>query len=152
MLRVTLKQKRSQTRNRNLNNKQEIKLFLTPFGFLRPKFLWLFKFNFLQDINDENGVEWPYADRRQELVSEDEYVYPMNEVIHVTPKVFIGHKLEHGTIQRTLDKCLLTDEEMKLGPVKWEEAWAAEDKIQLALDYEEDDEESAGETEDGDEN
>jgi len=133
MLRVTLKQKRSQTRNRNLNNKQEIKLFLTPFGFLRPKFLWLFKFNFLQDINDENGVEWPYADRRQELV-------------------FIGHKLEHGTIQRTLDKCLLTDEEMKLGPVKWEEAWAAEDKIQLALDYEEDDEESAGETEDGDEN
>ena len=38
---------------------------------------------------------------------------------------------------------------MELGPVKWEEAWAAEDKIQLALDDGEDDEESEEETEDG---
>ena len=30
-----------------------------------------------------------------------------------------------------LDECLLTDEEMELGPIKWQENWLSEDKIQL---------------------
>merc|ERR1712060_410358 len=69
----------------------------------------------LKDIHKENGEEWPYADRRQELV-------------------FIGHNLKHGSIQKMLDQCLLNDEEMKMGPDKWEESMAPFDKIQLSMD------------------
>jgi len=85
-----------------------------------------------KDMTKEDGEEWPYADRRQELV-------------------FIGYRLKHGVIQETLDKCLLNDGEMKMGPEKWEESMTAADKIRLSLDDEyngtlavDDDEESEG--------
>ena len=71
-----------------------------------------------KDMVDEKGEEYLYMDRRQELV-------------------FIGHKLNHLEIQKVLDNCLLNDDEMKLGPVKWEETMADDDKIQL--DVEDDD-------------
>ena len=74
-----------------------------------------------KDLNQQNGGEFPYGDRRQELV-------------------FIGMRLNHEAIQNALDQCLLDDEEMKLGPEEWEESFASLDKIQLTLDIESDDE------------
>ena len=75
-----------------------------------------------KDMKQASGEEWKYADRRQELV-------------------FIGQGLKHAVIQQLLDKCLLNNEEMEMGPKKWEEAFADVDKIQLSLDYVEDEDE-----------
>ena len=87
----------------------------------------------MKDILQSNGTEeHKYADRRQELV-------------------FIGQSLKHDVIQKTLDMCLLTDEEMALGPEKWKETMADVDNIQLALD-EDDDEEGEEEEEEDEDN
>jgi len=80
----------------------------------------------LADIKQENGEDYEYGDRRQELV-------------------FIGVGLKHAIIQKALDDCLLTDEEMKLTPAEWEEQFGEEDRIQLSL------EEDVGDEEDGEE-
>merc|ERR1712202_26860 len=71
----------------------------------------------------ENGEEWPYMDRRQELV-------------------FIGHRVNNEAIQKALDHCLLNDDEMNMGPEKWEESMASLDKIQMSLDYDVDEDET----------
>merc|ERR1712112_213497 len=86
----------------------------------------------MKDILQSNGEEHKDADRRQELV-------------------FIGQSLKHDVIQKTLDMCLLTDEEMALGPEKWKETMADVDNIQLALDEDdEEEEEEEDEEEDND--
>ena len=86
-----------------------------------------------KDLNQNNGEEYPYADRRQELV-------------------FIGMRLNHAAIQKELDQCLLNDDEMKMGPEKWEEAWGDEDKIRLYLGGDDDDLTDIDEGEENDEN
>ena len=59
--------------------------------------------------------EYEYQDRRQEIV-------------------FIGHRMKEAAIQDLLDKCLLTEEEMALGPDKWKETMEDEESIVLELD------------------
>ena len=51
----------------------------------------------LKDIQKPNGEDWQYKDRRQEIV-------------------FIGHGMKSEVIKNLLDQCLLSDEEMTLGP------------------------------------
>ena len=54
-----------------------------------------------------------------------------------------------GAIESLLDQCLLTDEEMALGPDLWKETMEHLDKVNLALeDVEEEDEDEDEEEED----
>ena len=76
----------------------------------------------LQDIRKPSGEDWEYMDRRQEIV-------------------FIGHRMKSQVIQDLLDQCLLTEEEMALGPEMWKETMEEVDIIKLSLDEEGEDEE-----------
>ena len=66
-------------------------------------------------MQNEHGEYFPYKDRRQEIV-------------------FIGHMMNKEAIESILNECLLTDEEMALGPEKWKEAMDEYDVFQLKLD------------------
>jgi len=67
----------------------------------------------LKEMTDNNGELYPYGDRCQEIV-------------------FIGKDLKHRIIQKLLDKCLLTDDEMALGERRWQMDWYDScDKIRL---------------------
>ena len=55
--------------------------------------------------------------------------------------MFIGHRMKSQVIQDLLDQCLLTEEEMALGPEMWKETMEEVDIIKLSLDDEEEEEE-----------
>jgi len=85
----------------------------------------------LEDMRKAEGEDWEYKDRRQEIV-------------------FIGHRVNREAIQTLLDQCLLTDEEMALGPEKWIEEFEEYDNIKLSLDKDEEEEEDEEECEEED--
>merc|ERR1719356_123172 len=85
----------------------------------------------LQEMRQPNGEDWLYKDRRQEIV-------------------FIGHRMKHDIIQNLFDQCLLSDEEMAMGPDQWKDQWG--DIIPLDQEEEEgEDEEGEDEEEEGEE-
>lgn len=81
-----------------------------------------------EDIDVEASMadfEEPWGDRRQELV-------------------IIGLQLNRDAVESVLQKCLLTDEEMSMGPAKWTEVWDKDDSPWNYLGHVEDEEEEDG--------
>ena len=69
----------------------------------------------LDTMRGPGGEQHEYRDRRQEIV-------------------FIGRNIKESAIQELLDSCILTDDEMALGPTKWKETMETEDSITLDFD------------------
>ena len=84
----------------------------------------------MKDIKKEDGTEWEYKDRRQEIV-------------------FIGHGMKTEVIRKLLDDCLLTEEEMELGPKMWKKTMEKHDQYKFKLEDSDDDMDSE-ESEDDD--
>ena len=75
----------------------------------------------MEDMKNEAGELYEYKDRRQEIV-------------------FIGHRMKRDNIQELLDSCLLTDDEMALGPEMWKETMGHLDIVNLTLGDKEEEE------------
>merc|ERR1712045_987772 len=84
----------------------------------------------MKDIKKEDGTEWEYKDRRQEIV-------------------FIGHGMKTEAIRKLMGDCLLTDEEMELGPKMWKKTMEKHDQYKFKLEDSDDDMDSE-ESEDDD--
>merc|ERR1712088_1101264 len=73
---------------------------------------WLCK---IKDVWEGTASEWQYKDRRQEIV-------------------FIGHGMKVEVIRQLLDDCLLTEEEMEMGPLMWKMTMKKYDKYNFVLE------------------
>ena len=71
----------------------------------------------LKDIQKPNGEDWEFKDRRQEIV-------------------FTGHGMKSEVLKDLLDQCLLSDEEMALGPLMWRDSMEDLNNIKFFLDGE----------------
>ena len=85
----------------------------------------------MKDIKKEDGEDWEYKDRRQEIV-------------------FIGHGMKIEVIRKLLDDCLLTDEEMELGPRMWKKTMEKYDKYKFVLEDSDDNMDSEDSEDDDD--
>ena len=84
----------------------------------------------MKELTQENGEVFQEKGHRK---TPSKYICPgMAYGDRCQELVFIGKDLKHEFIQNLLDQCLLTDEEMDLGPRKWQEMWYdSVDRIRL---------------------
>merc|ERR1711910_121332 len=67
-----------------------------------------------------------------------------------TTNNIIGGGMKKDVIQELLDSCLLTDQEMAMGPKEWKKNWADLDRFKLVLEESDDEDEEESEDDDYD--
>jgi len=94
----------------------------------------------------EGGI---YGDRKQEVRTNGTSLWLRKGTKLYWQIVIIGVEMNRAEVERLLDQCLLTDEEMKLGPEEWENFENPYEYVEEdSDDDEEEEEEEEGESDD----